>query len=161
MDDVKIVRISLSLVDKWRIWWRTVSLLLSAYLFSGLLPRTSHQGRFHKATWRTLHQVCLCTQSSDRISSSFAPSNTSTHLLPMPRAHHKHPVFQAITPQGSSTTLMLFQALWGLSAKCMQSQSCFAEQGRCTCCILHEGFCQLQKVGSLKPLPFIAEISGR
>lgn len=156
MDDLKIARISLSPVDKWMIWWRTVSLLLSAYLFSGLLPRTSHQGHFQKATWGILHQVCLCTRSSGTMSSSFAPSNTSTHLLPMPVAHHKHPAFQAITLQGCY--FKHFED--SVPSVCRPNLVLLGSIGVCAAsCIV--GFCRLRKVGSLKPLPFTGKVLGR
>lgn len=87
------------------------ALCLSVLPWERLVPRTPRRDHFQKVTWRILYQVCLHTQSSGRISSNLAPSNTSTCLCSVPKACHKHLPFQAVTLQSSSSTLPLFQAL--------------------------------------------------
>lgn len=86
MDIMKDAKVSLNPTDKWATWQRTVSFLLSAYLFflGGSGTQDPSQGPFPKGTWRRLHQVCLHTQSSGSISSSCAPLNTPTCLCSVP-----------------------------------------------------------------------------
>lgn len=85
--------------------------LLSAYQFwEGLSHRNPHQA----ISKRQRGEDCIrfiSIHSPLAISDpSFAPSNTTTCLLSMLKACDKHPPSQAITSQGSSRTLLLFQA---------------------------------------------------